>query len=213
MEFDLLTILYTLPVMLISSAIHEYAHAYTAYLLGDDTAKAEGRMTINPISHIDPLGLAFMIFGRIGWSKPVPVNPYNFENPKVGNALVSIAGPISNMLLVAISAGLFKLVTFMEPSTITYVLLSFLLVMIYINVSLALFNLLPIPPLDGSNIVESFLPKQWQEGWSSLSQYAPFLLLLLVLPFSPLFTIFSNFWYNLLSSVIGALGSIMGIAL
>ena len=198
--------------MLISSAIHEFAHAYTAYKLGDDTARAEGRMTINPLAHIDPLGFFMMIFGRIGWSKPVPVNPYNFSNPTLGNALVSIAGPISNLLLTFASALLLKIaIALMVPGLALQIVATFLTVMIFINVSLMLFNLMPIPPLDGSNIIEIFLPKAWQASWSSLSQYAPIVLFIAILPFSPLFSIFSTFWYNLLSTVVGWVLTLFGL--
>lgn len=204
MGIDLMTIFFTIPAMLISSAIHEFAHAYVAFRLGDDTARAEGRMTINPLAHIDWLGFFMMVFGRIGWSKPVPVNSYNFENPVVGNAIVSIAGPISNLGLVFVSALLLKLVIILPlPALFLQLLATFLTVMLFINISLMLFNLLPVPPLDGSNIVEMFLPKTWRASWSGLAQYAPFLLLAMFLPFSPLFSIFSGFWYNLLSTVVG----------
>lgn len=206
MGIDLLTILFAIPAMLISSAIHEFAHAYSAYKLGDDTARAEGRMTINPLAHIDPMGFLFMVVGHIGWSKPVPVNSYNFENPVVGNALVSAAGPASN-IVIALITGLFLKIstTFLGVSLFSEIVTTFLVVMLYINVSLAMFNLLPIPPLDGSNIVESFLPKSWRYGWSSLAKYAPILLIAMVLPFSPLFAIFSGFWYNLLSTVVSGI--------
>ncbi len=212
MGIDILSLLFTVPAMLISSAIHEFAHAYAAYRLGDDTARAEGRMTINPLAHIDWLGFFMMIFGRIGWSKPVPVNSYNFENPVVGNAIVSIAGPLSNLGIVVVTGLLLKIIIALPLGAgLLQVLVTFLTVMLYINISLMLFNLLPIPPLDGSNIVEMFLPKTWRAGWSNLAQYAPILLLVMLLPFSPLFAIFSTFWYNLLSSVVNVVVAIFGL--
>lgn len=203
MQFDWISIFFTIPAMLISSAIHEYAHAYVAYRLGDDTARAEGRMTINPIAHIDPLGFFMMIVGRIGWSKPVPVNSYNFDNPVTGNALVSIAGPLSNLGLTLISALILKILIVLPlPIFLGQILAMFFTVMLFINISLMLFNLLPIPPLDGSNIVEMFLPKHWRGSWNGLAQYAPILILILALPISPLFEMFSSFWYNVLSTVV-----------
>lgn len=199
---ELMWIFMTVPAMLISSSIHEFSHAYVAYRLGDDTARAEGRMTINPLAHIDILGFISMVFFKIGWAKPVPVNSYNFENPVVGNAIVSLAGPASNLAIVLITGLLLKLVLLLSPTGLFLTLIAiFLKVMILVNISLMLFNLLPIPPLDGSNIVEMFLPKTWRAGWSSLAQYAPFFLLLLFLPVSPLFAIFKFFWYNLLTTV------------
>jgi Zn-dependent protease len=212
MQFDFLTIFFTIPAMLLSSTFHEYAHAYTAYLLGDDTAKAEGRMTLNPIAHIDPIGFMLMLFGKIGWSKPVPVNPYNFENPQLGNALVSAAGPLSNIFLAVVSALMLKFaVTVPMPVVFAEYMALFFVVMLFVNISLTLFNLMPIPPLDGSNIVEYFLPKQWQAGWSDLAKYTPYLLIILVIPFSPAFAFFSSFWYNLLSTVVGWAMTLVGL--
>lgn len=212
MQFDFLTIFFTIPAMLLSSSFHEFAHAYTAYLLGDDTAKAEGRMTLNPLAHIDPIGFILMLVGKIGWSKPVPVNAYNFENPQLGNALVSAAGPLSNVILAIFSALLLKFsVTAPLPTVVAENMALFFVVMLFVNISLTLFNLLPVPPLDGSNIVEYFLPKQWRNTWLSFSQYTPYLLIILVLPFSPAFALFNSFWYNLLSTVVGWIMTIIGL--
>ncbi|PIY16949.1 site-2 protease family protein [Candidatus Dojkabacteria bacterium CG_4_10_14_3_um_filter_Dojkabacteria_WS6_41_9] len=212
MQFDIISMLFIIPAMLLSSAVHEFAHAYTAYRLGDDTARAEGRMTLNPLAHIDLIGLFMMVFGRIGWSKPVPVNSYNFENPVVGNALVSAAGPASNFGLVIVSAILLRILIMIPlPALVLQLFATFFTVMLFINCSLMLFNLLPIPPLDGSNIVEMFLPKAWRAGWSGLAQYAPIILLLLILPFSPLFAIFSSFWYNLLTTVVKVVLTVFGL--
>lgn len=209
---DVMTIGFSIVAMLVSSAIHEYAHAVTAHWLGDDTAKAEGRMTLNPIAHIDPIGLFMMVFGRIGWSKPVPVNHYNFEKPAMGNAIVAIAGPISNLIMTAICAGILKIIADNVVSTpLTAGITLFFIIMVYVNVSLMLFNLIPIPPLDGSNIVDAFLPKKWQEPWMDLGQYAPILLLILALPISPAFTIFRDVWYNLLVTVITWVFQLFGV--
>ncbi|WKZ24091.1 MAG: site-2 protease family protein [Candidatus Dojkabacteria bacterium] len=214
MGIDLMTIIFTIPAMLISAAVHEYAHAYTAYKLGDDTAKAEGRMTLNPISHFDLVGFLSMIFLRIGWAKPVPVNSYNFANPVSGNAIVSIAGPLANLGLIIVSGIVLKVILLLPLTGLFFQLMvTFLTVMLFINTSLMLFNLLPVPPLDGSNIVEAFLPRHWRAGWSNLAQYSPFLLILLVLPISPAFEIFRSFWYNLLSTVLSGVALIFDLPL
>jgi len=202
------TLIPSILAMLISSTFHEYAHAFTAYKLGDDTAKAEGRMTLNPLAHIDPIGLISMLITGIGWSKPVPVNSYNFENPKKGNALVSIAGPISNVVLAFVSAGLLKLVLL---GLIPPFFVNFIYTMLIINISLALFNLMPIPPLDGSHILELFIPRKFTGQWITIQKYAPFLVFALFLPVSPIFALFNKFWYNLLFTVMNAITSVFGI--
>lgn len=188
--------LYAIPSLIIASTIHEYAHAWTAVKLGDYTSKAEGRLTLNPLSHIDPIGALLLVLVGFGWSKPVPINEYNFEKPVLHTAFVAAAGPISNIIIVLISIFLFKLI----PSY-------FLLVFIVVNVSLAVFNLLPIPPLDGHKIVRALLPKGLLYYWESIEKIVPIIFLLFILPFSPLSTFTSRF----ISGVIQFILSILGI--
>lgn len=153
---------------LISLTIHEYSHAYAAYKLGDDTAKNFGRLTLNPLKHLDPIGTICMIFLHVGWAKPVPVNTRNFKEPRKGFAITAIAGPISNLVLAFFSALLYLLffalvrdITF-ESANFAYNLASntllFLFVFHSINIGLAIFNLLPVPPLDGSRLLGIILP-------------------------------------------------------
>lgn len=209
---DIISLLLILPIMLLSSGVHEFAHAYSAYLMGDFTAKAEGRMTMNPFAHIDLVGLVFMLVAKIGWSKPVPINPYNFNNPLLGQAIVAAAGPFSNIILVVLLAILMKVLSVVFPAALIILLPIFSLAII-INISLALFNLLPIPPLDGGNIIEIFLPKSIQERWGEISTYSPILLLLLFLPISPIAGIFTQFWYNLLTTITSIVFTIVGVTL
>lgn len=209
---DIISLILILPIMLLSSGVHEFAHAYSAYLMGDFTAKAEGRMTMNPFAHIDLVGLVFMLFAKIGWSKPVPINPYNFNNPLLGQAIVAAAGPFSNIILVILLALLMKALSVIFPASLIVLLPIFSLAII-INVSLALFNLLPIPPLDGGNIIEIFLPKSIQERWGEISTYSPILLLLLFLPITPIAGIFTQFWYNLLTTITSIVFTIVGVTL
>lgn len=168
----------TIPVVLISLCFHELSHGYIAHKLGDPTAKIYGRLTMNPLSHLDPFGtLSMMLFG-IGWAKPVPINPRNFKNPKKGMALTGLAGPVSNMILAFVSllalriinaittlsfylkGGVLYYITKDQYSILDFVAL-FLIVNTLLNISLAVFNLIPIPPFDGSRIFYFILPDKY----------------------------------------------------
>ena len=156
--------------VLIILAIHEYSHGYVAYRLGDNTAKNYGRLTLNPIKHIDPIGALCMILFHVGWAKPVPINARNFKNPKKDFAKVAIAGPLSNIIMGFFSAFLYLLIfaIFKDKTFATddfsFKLLQNTLLFIYlfhtINVGLGVFNLLPIPPFDGSRILNVILPEK-----------------------------------------------------
>ncbi|MBQ7356490.1 MAG: site-2 protease family protein [Clostridia bacterium] len=162
-------VLSALAVLIILS-VHEYAHGYVAYRLGDNTAKNFGRLTLNPIKHLDPVGALCMIFFHIGWAKPVPVNARNFKNPKKDFAKVAIAGPLSNIIMAFFSAFLYLLIfalfrdkTFNEGDFTLKLLentLLFISLFHTINVGLGVFNLLPIPPFDGSRILNVILPEK-----------------------------------------------------
>jgi Zn-dependent protease len=177
-------ILFAIPSILLASTVHEYAHAWTAYKLGDATAKAEGRLSLNPLVHIDPIGALFMVLFRFGWSKPVPINEYNFDNPAIGTGLTALAGPVSNLIMAVIASIIYNLL----PSS-SIVLLLFLTTFIIVNISLMIFNLLPLPPLDGHKIVRALLPPQLRQYWEMLERYSVYILLLIFLPFSPLSTL------------------------
>ena len=153
---------------LIALTIHEYAHGYAAYKLGDDTARSMGRLSLNPLKHLDPLGVLCMIFFHFGWAKPVPINPRNFDNPKQGFAVTALAGPLTNMIAGFITTFLYVLClnVFKETSsaflnTLTVNVLLFLIYFFSINIGLGIFNLLPIPPFDGSRILNVLLPEKW----------------------------------------------------
>jgi Zn-dependent protease len=171
-------------VLVISISIHEFAHAWSAYELGDPTARNLGRMTLNPIVHFDPLGALMILFMAvsgwgIGWGKPVPVNPYNLRaNPRVGMGLTAVAGPFSNLVLAALAAIPLRLVE------VPALLGSFLWAMVFVNVGLAIFNLIPLPPLDGFSVVQGILATfrtRWAHEWGNkldrLAIYGPVLLL------------------------------------
>jgi Zn-dependent protease len=169
---------------LISGSFHEFFHAWTAYKLGDPTAERMGRLTMNPIVHIDPVGLIFLIIMTfsgigIGWMKPVPVNPFNFRRPRQGNMLVALAGPLSNIAQVIFFVIIFKIfpILLVDGNRVGLLLGIFLL----LNILLAVFNLLPIPPLDGGHIVEGLLPESMVEAWERFSRFGFFVLIFLMI--------------------------------
>lgn len=147
-------------VVLIVIPFHESAHALASHLLGDDTALRQGRLSMNPMRHFDPVGALCMLVGGVGWAKPVSINPYNYKNPKVGMALSAAAGPASNFLLAWVSMILYKIFWYSGVGQAVPVLLTFLYYMIAMNLSLGVFNLLPVPPFDGSRIALLFLPQR-----------------------------------------------------
>jgi Zn-dependent protease len=176
-DFDFRTILLALPGILFGFTIHEFAHAWTAWKLGDDTAAEQGRLTLNPIVHVDPLGLLLIIFAGFGWARPVPVNPSAFQNPRRDDLLVTAAGPVSN-LLVALLLGL--VLRFVPISGADSIGNTFGLVLyhaISINLLLCFFNLMPIFPLDGARIVRNLLPPKQAYAWSRLEPIGPMILL------------------------------------
>ncbi|MDR2340284.1 MAG: site-2 protease family protein [Deltaproteobacteria bacterium] len=162
---DIGSLLLLIPPLLLALTVHEFSHACVAWLLGDNTAKNEGRLSLNPIRHLDPIGtLMILLSFLIGWAKPVPVNPGNFKHPRLGMSLVAAAGPAANLILVFLTALVFNFVvtgsllwelpsSFQEPIA-KMIYLSFLL-----NIGLCVFNLLPIPPLDGFNVISGILPR------------------------------------------------------
>jgi len=185
---DLFVTIFSLVILLFSVIIHELSHGYVAYSLGDPTAKYEGRLTLNPLKHLDPFGsvilpLLLFIAGSpflFGWAKPVPINPYNFSDKKYGEIKVSIAGPASNFAL----AIFFGLILRFVPSEIIFANQGIAIALSYIvaiNIWLAVFNLIPIPPLDGSWILFSFLPLSMQNVKNFLRQYGIVILVLLIL--------------------------------
>lgn len=156
-------------VIVLSATFHEYMHGWMAYRLGDPTAKNMGRLTLNPLAHIDPIGtvllpLALMLFGGafIGWAKPVPYNPYFLRDPKYGNLKVAIAGPAANFIIAA-ALGLFIRLSGFIPglAAVGDEFLYLLGVAVFVNISLMLFNLIPLPPLDGSKVFADLFPKAW----------------------------------------------------
>ncbi len=195
-------IMFAIPSIVIASTFHEYAHAWTATKLGDLTSKVNGRLTLNPLKHIDPIGAICMVFFKFGWSKPVPINEFNFENRLRDTALVSLAGPTSNILL------LFAIALFNSVVKPTGNLSLFLLTFAMINIVLAVFNLLPIPPLDGHKIVRAFLPQKARYYWENLERFQILFLIILLIPIFPFGSIISLFITRVSSFLLLTLGLI-----
>ena len=158
--------IYSLPGLFVAIIFHELAHGYTAYLLGDNTAKNAGRLSLNPIKHIDPIGFISMLVFKFGWAKPVPINPINFKKRKRDTILVSLAGPVSNFII-ALIVG-FILSSSIVRSEIAFQLL---LITLWYNIMLGVFNLLPFPPLDGSKIIASLLPRKLEFYFYKYERY------------------------------------------
>jgi len=159
---------------LTSMPVHEWAHAWTAYKLGDDTAAMRGRLTLNPLAHIDPIGTISLLLFGYGWGKPVPISPYRLRgNMRASWALVSVAGPFSNLVLAVLAAIPFRMgwLSFYASSGSAINLSGILFQFIIINLTLMLFNLIPIPPLDGSRVLTWLLPQRWANVINSLEQF------------------------------------------
>lgn len=166
-------------VMLCILPLHEFAHGWVAYKLGDPTAKNAGRLTMNPLKSLDPLGAAAMLLVGFGWAKPVPVDPRYFKNPKRGMALTALAGPLSNLLAAFIGAFVVMRMALAEMNAVTLFIFQALYYYVMVNISLAVFNLVPIPPLDGAKVLGAFLPDQAYFGLMRYERYGMLLLLAL----------------------------------
>lgn len=163
--------------LVVAITIHEFSHAWVADRLGDPTPRLMGRVTLNPLAHLDPLGTLAILLVSFGWGKPVQFDPFNLSNPRRDAALISIAGPVSNLLLAITLAILARFL----PSPYSLILPS----LIYMNCMLAFFNLIPVHPLDGFKIVAGLLPAEQAETWESLERYGPILLIATLLPLTP----------------------------
>ncbi|SFL15435.1 site-2 protease family protein [Halanaerobium salsuginis] len=206
-------ILLLIPILLFSLSLHEFSHGYISHKLGDPTPKAMGRLTINPLAHLDPIGsLVLIVTRRFGWAKPVPINPNYYKNPRQGIMLVSLAGPGSNFILAACFAFIARLVVFFSSSTIYQLQQSgygnliqttfiFFQLAVIINLSLGFFNLIPVPPLDGSKILMGILPPKFDKYIHKLEGPYGMILLLLLAYTGILWSLIGplvNFMYRLL---------------
>jgi Zn-dependent protease len=207
----LIEFLYTLPALLISLTIHEFAHAYTAYKLGDNSQKALGRLSLEPFSHIDPFGFICIALFGFGWAKPVYVDDSNFKNKAKGNMLVSLAGPMANLLLAVVFTLLLKVLLYFNLVTLTATTLtvssifgSMLLLAIQFNIIFAIFNLIPIPPFDGSKVLFYFLPGKAKNIMYTLERYSFLIIVILLMTNLAVYIISPvvNFIYALLMYIL-----------
>lgn len=171
----------SIPGLLLALTFHEFAHGYVAYRMGDNTAKYQGRLSLNPIDHMDIIGTLCLLFFRFGWAKPVPVNQNNFYDRKKGIIFVSLAGPFANFILAFICYVILKLISpYYLMSKIASFFVEILASAVGMNIGLMIFNLIPIPPLDGSKVLMEFLPYNVRYKMYSLERYSSFLLLILL---------------------------------
>lgn len=212
----LLGLVLSIPGIIIAITLHEYAHAWTADKLGDDTPRRQGRLTLNPFAHMDPIGIVLLLFAGFGWGKPVEINPNNF-NRKVtvrqGSALVALAGPVMNFILAIIFSVIYGLLIRFTPSfvetDIGYIILEMVLYTIEMNVGLGVFNLIPLPPLDGSKVLIAILPQNariWLEQHERIL-YIVFLIIwvtpIATYIISPLIGLVNNGLVQLIYAIIG----------
>ena len=178
---DPILLIPVLAAIILAFTFHEFAHAAAAELLGDSTPKSLGRLTLNPISHIDPLGFFLLILAGFGWGKPVPFNPVNLKNPKSGSAIIGLAGPFANLILGAmalLAIIVLRNLGLLDPNSL---LTFFLVILVQFNVVLMIFNLIPVPPLDGSKILLAVVPDKYAVFKHNLINYGPTILFGLIL--------------------------------
>ena len=213
----LVVFLFYLIAILLSLSVHEAAHGFVAYKCGDPTAKNLGRITLNPLKHMDPFGFLCMMIAGFGWAKPVPVNSRNLNKPRRDMALVSIAGPISNILLSVLFVAILRISYvpineamikyYLASNTFAYTLLvcaeQFISIMITMNITLAIFNLLPIPPLDGSKLMYMLLPPKVYFKIAPYEKYISLVLIILLVTdiITPVISLISNSVTNFLLSI------------
>jgi Zn-dependent protease len=185
------------PFLILSLTFHEFAHAWMAYKLGDRTAKYEGRLSLNPLVHIDPIGFLMVLFVGFGWAKPVPVNPLYFKNPSLNTAMVALAGPLSNIILA--SLGVFAQ-NFVNPIGLD--------TFVWINIYLAVFNLIPLPPLDGWRILQGIFPNLYQ-NYDLESKLSWVLLILIFISIISPISIIGSFLYPISSFIYLLLHSLL----
>ncbi len=182
---NLQSLILLIPVILLALTVHEYSHGLMAYRLGDPTAKYAGRLTFNPISHLDPIGTIMLFLVGFGWAKPVPVDPRHFANPKRDMLWVALAGPASNMVLAFLSGLVIRFINAQPEPVLSGAVGGYIGILLVrslqINLALAVFNLLPIPPLDGSKVLYGLLPPQYEHVAYNLERYGPGILFGLIL--------------------------------
>ena len=202
----LMNLIAGLPGIVIAMVIHEYSHARVAYALGDYTPRLQGRLTLNPVAHVDPIGLLMLFIVHFGWAKPVQINPLNFSNPRRDDILVSLAGPASNLITSFVALIVLVLFVKMKLPISDGLLVVFNLIIIY-NINFAIFNMLPIPPLDGSHILRNLLPYDLARAYAQLERYSfIFLIIIIATPvLSYVFVPLQRFILGIFKGIVGIL--------
>ena len=195
-----------LPGIVIAMVIHEYSHARVAYALGDFTPRLQGRLTLNPAAHVDPIGLLMLFLVHFGWAKPVQINPMNFSNPRRDDILVSLAGPASNLIVSFVALIVLVLLAKLDFPLSEGLLVVFNLIIIY-NINFAIFNMLPIPPLDGSHILRNLLPYELARAYEQLERYSfIFLIIIIATPIlSYVFVPLQRFIFGIFQGIVNIL--------
>ncbi|MFC0272425.1 site-2 protease family protein [Metabacillus herbersteinensis] len=201
LAFPLELIPFVVISLLIAFTVHEFAHAYVAYKFGDPTAKNQGRLTLSPLAHLDPLGTILIFIAGFGWAKPVPVNRFYFKNPRLAGVLVSVAGPLSNLVIAFIGTAIWYILLTTGllpglPDNVVTSLEQFFNILIRLNIILFLFNLLPFPPLDGYRIIEDLMPANIRARMTQYESYGIILFIILVITPLDQYTIQPLFFYG-----------------
>lgn len=179
-----ISLVFLLVSLLIAITVHEFSHALLADRLGDPTPRLQGRLTLNPLAHLDPIGTILLLIARFGWGKPVVFDPYNLKNPRRDAAIISLAGPVSNILTATVLSGFLRIILAVHPAgTAAYLGVALLQSVIVMNVVLGVFNLVPVHPLDGFKIVGGILPEDYARQWYELEPYGMLFLIFLIFPF------------------------------
>jgi Zn-dependent protease len=196
LPYSLEEIPYVAVALMIAFTVHEFAHAWVAYKFGDPTAQRQGRLTLNPIQHLDPLGTILIFIAGFGWARPVPVNRFMFKNPRLAGVLVSVAGPVSNLLLVLLAFAIWYIfIALGLAAGVPEFFLDFLNIFIGLNAMLFVFNLLPFPPLDGYRIIEDLAPANIRAKLTQYEMYGSIIFLILVITPLDQYTIQPIFHY------------------
>lgn len=210
--FDIATLLLSLPALILALTVHEYAHARVADRLGDPTPRLNGRLTLEPWAHLDPIGTLLLVIYRFGWAKPVPINPSYFRDPRRGMLLTSLAGPLANVALAFLASLLlaFRFDAWPLVREVPYIgnVIGYVLIL---NLYFAVFNLIPIPPLDGSKVLMALLPGEQAYALSRLEPYGPFVLILFLVSGAGIIRSLAMSLFGVIQAVTSGLAGLFGL--
>lgn len=216
--YTLLSLILTLPAVIIAMTFHEYAHAFAADKLGDDTPRRQGRLTLNPLKHIEPVGFIMLLFAGFGWGRPVQINPVRFNrniSMSKGEAIVSFAGPLINIILAILATFILGIIMKFNllaniQATYAQLIIIFLMQLVYINIGLGVFNLIPLPPLDGSKILRHFLPTR-AKMWFDSNQYIFYIIFIVIWALGIASVIISPIMELIVKGMVALVSIILGI--